>query len=100
MSALVPGATAPWGTVRATPESGTLSLAPDDVTVAHVVNLGSHFRLAEMEAADAEDPDDVVVPGGGGDAGGGGGSGVEVMAKVGLRHLSKVPPPIEAPGLV
>ena len=95
MSALVPGATAPWGIVKATPESGTHSLAPFEVTVVQIVNFGSHFLPAMAAAAAVDDPDDdedVVVPWwGGGDAGGGGGSGVEVMANVGFMHLSKVP---------
>ena len=40
-SILWPGDRAPGGTVRETPDSGRVILAPWQLTVAHVVNLGS-----------------------------------------------------------
>ena len=88
-SRLLPADTAPWGTVRNTPESGMARRAPEQVTEAQVVNLGSHL-LAEHW----EDPDDAVAVASGGGGGGVGklGSGVEVMAKVGFSPLSNVPP--------
>ena len=77
--------------VRKTPVSGTDSLAPVDDTVVQVVNLGSQFT-EELP----EDPVEAV--GGGGGGVGSLGNGVEVMAKVGLSPLSKVPP-TDVPGL-
>ena len=83
---------------------GTVRRAPLEVTAAQEGNFGSHLlAIAGCPEADAEEEEDVVVAvGGGGDPGGrggGGGRGVEVMAKLGFKHLSKVPPPVEAPGL-
>ena len=82
-SMLCPGATAPGGTVRETPESGRVILAPWQVTDAQAVNLGS----VELCLSGDDGGSDIGVDG----------SGVEVIGKlleVEMPPRSKVPPAV------
>ena len=78
-----PGATAPGGTVSATPDSGRLILAPAAVTLAQAVKRGS-WLCGEGEAMFEDAPEvveaegEAAVVGSGGGVCVGGGSGVLV----------------------